>query len=359
MPVRRKLESAAAEYRARIETAAEALDRPARIMEVCGTHTHAIGKGGLRSLLPGNVELISGPGCPVCVTSQSDIERMLLLAREPGVAICTFGDMVRVPGIQSSLECERSEGADVRVVYSATEALDLAAREPSRQVVFLGVGFETTAPGIASVALQTRQRGIANLSIYASHKLIVPAMQAVLTGASRIDGFLTPGHVSVIIGPEAYEELAQDNGIPCVATGFEPADVLEGIAMTLELIAKGRTGSYVQYKRVVRAGGNRRAWDMLMHVFHIADADWRGLGTIPRSGLTFKEEFAAIDAALKYGLPEMAPVELPGCRCGDVLKGLIHPPECPFFGNTCTPRNPLGPCMVSSEGSCAARYKYG
>ncbi|HQH53583.1 MAG TPA: hydrogenase formation protein HypD [Candidatus Hydrogenedentes bacterium] len=343
----------------RVRRAAEAIGRHVRVMEVCGTHTHAIGKGGLRSLLPQSVELVSGPGCPVCVTSQRDIERILLLARQPGVVLCSFGDMIRVPGLETSLVEERSQGADVRIVYSPLDALDLAVREPGREVVFAAVGFETTAPGVASVVLQARERGISNFSVYASHKLIVPAMKAVLEGASRIEGFITPGHVSVIIGPEAYEEVARQYRAPCVATGFEPSDVLEGIAMLLECIAEKRIGSFVQYTRVVKPGGNKRAWDMLMRVFNVSGAEWRGLGEIPGSGLVLKEEFASFDAAHKHELPDMGPVQLPKCRCGDVLKGIIHPPECPFFGNECTPRSPLGPCMVSSEGSCAARYKYG
>lgn len=333
--------------------------RTVRLMEVCGTHTHAIGRGGLRSLLPESVELISGPGCPVCVTSQRDVERMLLLAKTPGVTVCTFGDMLRVPGLESSLERERTAGADIRIVYSAIDALEYAARNPGRQTVFLGVGFETTAPGIAAAIHQARDQGLDNFSVYACHKLIVPAMEAVLEGASHIDGFLTPGHVSVIIGPEAYEDLSQRYGVPCAATGFEPGDVLQGIVMLLECIRDGRNGSFVQYRRAVRAGGNRKAWDLLMEVFEIADADWRGLGVIPQSGLAFRDAYARFDAAARFAIPEMEPVHLPGCRCGDVLKGVIHPPECPFFGNHCTPRTPLGPCMVSSEGSCAARYKYG
>lgn len=343
----------------RIRKAAETIGRHVRIMEVCGTHTHTIGKAGLRSLLPETVELVSGPGCPVCVTSQRDIERILLLAREPGVALCSFGDMLRVPGLETSLVDERSHGADVRIVYSPVDALELAAREPHREVVFAAVGFETTAPGVASIVLQAHERELTNFSIYAFHKLIVPAMKAVLEGASRIEGFLTPGHVSVITGPEPYEEVARQYNAPCVATGFEPSDILEGVAMLLECIVEKRMGSFVQYTRAVKPGGNKRAWDMLLRAFDVADAEWRGLGVIPDSGLALKPEFAAFDAARKYNLPEMEPVQLPKCRCGDVLKGLIHPPECPFFGNECTPRNPLGPCMVSSEGSCAARYKYG
>jgi len=344
---------------ARIAGATEAVGRTIRIMEVCGTHTHAIGRGGLRAVLPKGIALISGPGCPVCVTSQRDVERMLLLADRGDVTVCTFGDMIRVPGVTTSLERRRANGADVRVVYSPTDALELAASRPEREVVFLGVGFETTAPGIAATVLQAQSRGIANYSVYACHKLIVPAMEAVLSEGSRIDGFLTPGHVSVIIGPEAYEALSQTHGIPCVATGFEPTDVLEGIAQLVEHVRDRRPGSFVQYRRAVRPGGNRRAWDTLMRVFAIADAEWRGLGNIPESGLAFRPEFAAYDAVTRFDLPEVAPVSLAGCRCGDVLKGAIEPQECPHFGRPCTPRNPLGPCMVSSEGSCAARYKYG
>lgn len=342
-----------------IRSLSESLHRPVRLMEVCGTHTHAIGRGGLRAVLPDKVELISGPGCPVCVTSQRDVERMLLLARNPELTLCTFGDMIRVPGLESSLERERSQGADVRVVYSPLDALRLAVEKPDLEVVFLAVGFETTSPGVASVALRAAQSGIDNFSIYASHKLIVPAMEAVLDGASQIDGFLTPGHVTVILGPEVYEDLSLKHGIPCVATGFEPADVLEGIAMLLECLRDGKAGSFVQYTRAIRPGGNKRAWDTLLRAFEVGDAEWRGLGVIPGSGMVFRPAFDRYDAAKRYDLPELEPVQLPGCRCGDVLKGAIHPPECPFFGTTCTPRNPLGPCMVSTEGSCAARYKYG
>jgi hydrogenase expression/formation protein HypD len=284
---------------------------------------------------------------------------MLLLAQKPGLAVCTFGDMIRVPGLSSSLERRRSAGADIRVVYSAIDALALAPRENDKEVVFLAVGFETTSPGVAATLLQAHERGVVNFSVFVSHKLIVPAMEAVLGGGAQIDGFITPGHVSVIIGPEAYEDLAARFRVPCVAAGFEPVDVLYAISMLLEFIAEGRWGSFVQYTRVIRPGGNRRARDVLERVFDIADAEWRGLGVIPQSGLKLKPEFRCFDAAERHCLPEPSCVQLPGCRCGDVLRGGIHPAECPLFGRACTPRNPLGPCMVSSEGSCAARYKYG
>ena len=343
----------------RVNRAARDIGRHVRIMEVCGTHTHAIGRGGLRAIMPPNVELVSGPGCPVCVTSQCDVERMLLLAKQPGLVTCTFGDMIRVPGVTSNLESERSEGADVRIVYSPIDALELAKRETDREVVFLAVGFETTSPGVASVVLQAHQQGMDNFSLYVSHKLVLPAMEAVLSGGSRIDAFLTPGHVSVIIGAEAYDPLALKYSVPCVVTGFEPSDVLEGIAMALEYLDEGEIGSFVQYTRAIKPGGNRCAWDTLMRAFDVADGEWRGLGVIPGSALALKPAFSKFDSIERYHLPEVEAVELPGCRCGEVLKGLLHPPECPLFGNRCTPRTPIGPCMVSSEGSCAARYKYG
>ncbi len=344
---------------AAIRESAARVGRHIRIMEVCGTHTHAIGRGGLRALMPDNLELVSGPGCPVCVTSQREVERMLLLAQAPGLIVCTFGDMIRVPGVTSNLERQRSAGADIRVVYSPMDALSTARENPGREVVFLAVGFETTSPGVASMIRQADEAGTANFSVFASHKLIVPAMEAVLDGECKLDAFLTPGHVSVIIGPEAYEALALRYRLPCVATGFDPADVLRGIADTVALIAEGQAGSFVQYTRAVKPGGNRKAWDTLMSVFEPADTEWRGLGVIPGSGLALRPEYARYDAAARFSIPDVEPVELAGCRCGEVLKGIIHPPECPMFGRACTPRNPLGPCMVSSEGSCAARYRYG
>lgn len=343
----------------RVNAAAHNVGRHVRLMEVCGTHTHVIGRGGLRSLLPENVDLVSGPGCPVCVTSQRDIERILLLARMDGITLCTFGDMVRVPGVESSLTEERSKGADVRIAYSPMDALDLAVKEPNLNVVFAAVGFETTTPLVASIILQADKLDLENFFIMTSQKLVLPAMTAVLDGESRIDAFISPGHVTVIIGAEAYEPIAQKYSVPCVAAGFEPSDVMEGIAMALECLAEKRIGSFVQYTRVIKPGGNKRARDIMMSVFEKSDAEWRGIGVIPNSGLTLKPEFERFDALEKYDLPDVAPVELKGCRCGEVLKGLIHPPECPSFGKACTPANPLGPCMVSSEGSCSARYKYG
>jgi len=328
-------------------------------MEVCGTHTHAIGKAGLRTILPKSIELISGPGCPVCVTSQRDVERMILLAREPDVALCTFGDMIRVPGVNSSLEKERARGSDIRIVSSPLHALETARRERDKRVVFLAIGFETTAPGVASVLLRADEESVENFSAMITHKLVVPAMEAVLEGTSDIHGFLTPGHVSVIIGADSYEDLARRKAVPCVTTGFDPMDILEGIAMLLELIHQGRTGSFIQYRRAVTRTGNRKAWDTMMRAFRVVDEEWRGLGQIPNSGLRLRHEFRKFDAEHVFTLPEMPRDELKGCRCGDVLRGRIYPSECPLFGKECVPVSPVGPCMVSSEGSCAARYRYG
>lgn len=343
----------------RIRAASRAIGHRARIMEVCGTHTHVIARAGLKRLVQDEIELVSGPGCPVCVTSQRDIERMLALARLPEVTIATFGDMVRVPGATSSLERERAGGADVRVVYSPHGALDLAQDEPSREVLFLAVGFETTAPGVASIIREAAASEMRNFSIFACHKLIVPAMTALLGGTAALNGFLTPGHVSVIIGSDAYVPLVRAFNVPCVVTGFEPLDVLEGLAMVLEQIAEGRGESAIQYTRAVTPTGNRRAYEQMMWVFEPTDAEWRGLGAVPASGLRLRDEFRTFDAESRHPLPEFSPPDIEGCRCGQVLRGLVQPSECPLFGTVCTPRAPVGPCMVSSEGSCAAAYRYG
>lgn len=329
-------------------------------MEVCGTHTHAIARAGLKSLIREHVELISGPGCPVCVTAPADIERMLSLAREPSVTVTTFGDLLRVPGHESSLELERARGARIRVVYSPHEALTLARAEPDRQIVFLAVGFETTAPCIAAVvqeAIRTRTR---NLSIYVALKRIPPAMAAVLSGETRLDGFLTPGHVSVIIGSQAYEPLARTHGVPCVATGFTPPAILEGLAMLAELVADRRAVSDVQYRQAVTPAGNPVARAAMAAVFAGTDAVWRGLGTISDSGFALQAVYRDLDVTTRFALAEpVAAEDVPGCRCGDVLKGLLQPDACPLFGRRCRPERPVGPCMVSSEGACAARYRYG
>jgi hydrogenase expression/formation protein HypD len=303
------------------------------------------------------VRLISGPGCPVCVTPQEEIDRFIALGGIDGVRLGTFGDMVRVPGTQRSLEQARAEGAEVLVVYSPMDAVEAAAREPEREVVFFGIGFETTAPGVALAILEAQRRGLGNFSVLCAHKLIPPAMMALLQSEVMIDGFLCPGHVSVIIGSEAYRPVAE-KGKPCVVAGFEAVDVLQGVEMLVRQIGEGRAEVEVGYRRAVRPEGNRKAQDMMVRVFEVVDAGWRGLGVIPGSGLALREEFSEFDAARRFEV-EVPPTKEPaGCRCGDVLRGAIEPSECGLFGKECTPRRPVGACMVSSEGACQAWYRY-
>jgi hydrogenase expression/formation protein HypD len=330
---------------------------PATLMEVCGTHTVVIARHGLREALPKGVRLISGPGCPVCVTPQEQIDHFIALGGVEGVTLATFGDMVRVPGAHQSLEQARAEGVAVLVVYSPMEAVEVAARNADRQVVFFGIGFETTAPAVALAMLEARQRGLGNFSVLCAHKLIPPAMMALLDSDLLVDGFICPGHVSVVIGSEAYRPVAA-RGKPCVVTGFEPADVLAAVIMLVQQLAEGRSEVEVEYGRAVRPKGNPKAQELLARVFRVADARWRGLGVIPGSGYELAEEFAAFDAARRFELERPESVEPAGCRCGDVLRGAIDPPECPLFGDACTPRRPVGSCMVSSEGACQAWFRY-
>ena len=327
---------------------------PARLMEVCGTHTMAIARYGLRSLLPAGIELCSGPGCPVCVTDQPDIDRFIAMG-VPGHTLATFGDMMRVPGTTASLEEARAAGADVRVVYSPLDAVELA-RGTTNQVIFFGVGFETTAPAVALAIQQAQREGLRNFSVLSAHKLIPPALHALLGSNVRIDGFLCPGHVSVIIGSDAYRPVA-DGGVPCVIAGFEPLDILQAVLRLVQQVQRGESRVEVQYSRVVTASGNVKAQALLAEVFEPADVRWRGLGRIPGSGLVIRKELRDFDAAYRFPVEVPAPRET-GCLCGDVLRGAIAPPQCPHFGNDCTPRAPLGPCMVSSEGACAAHYRF-
>lgn len=333
--------------------------RSLAIMEVCGTHTVAIAKSGIRQLLPPEIKLISGPGCPVCVTDASDLDAMLYLAGQPGVITATFGDMIRVPGSQTSLQEARGRGADVRVVYSPLDAVSLARENPTRPVVFLAVGFETTAPTVA-VAVETAWReGIENFSIYCAHKLVPPAMRALLDDpANQVDGFLNPGHVCTILGTRPFEFVAQEYHRPCVVTGFEPADILEAILMILRQHQSGDWQVAIQYQRAVKPEGNPVALAYLDKYFAPNDADWRGLGTIPASGLGLREEYQHLDARRRFAIPQEPSRPIPGCACGEILKGRLSPLECPLFGKACTPARPVGPCMVSTEGSCAAYYRY-
>lgn len=334
---------------------------PVSIMEICGTHTHSVSRYGLRGALPENITLVSGPGCPVCVTSAGDVSRLIEFSRKKrDVIVATFGDMMRVPGLDSTLMDERAAGADVRVVYSPLNAIDVAKANPSREVVFYGVGFETTSPTVAAAILMAKEGKIKNLSVLALHKLTPPAMKALLdSGEIKIDGFICPGHVTAIIGARAYEFLAKDYHAPCVVAGFEPVDVLLGLYMLVKQLERGEAQIEIEYDRVVTWEGNVRAQAVINEVFEPADASWRGIGVIPLSGLKIKDAFAEFDAEKRFSIPGPANAPEPkGCKCGDVLKGLIKPLECPLFGRLCTPDLPIGPCMVSSEGTCAAFYKY-
>ena len=333
---------------------------PITLMEVCGTHTMAIYQHGIRGLLPPEIRLVSGPGCPVCVTPVSYIDQAVALARRPGTIIATFGDMVRVPGSSSSLLREQAAGAQVRIVYSTLDALSLARKNPDQQVVFLGVGFETTAPTIAGAVLTARNEGLDNFFVLCAHKTM-PAPMAALTADPelKVDAYLCPAHVSAVIGADSYRFLAEKRGIPCVVTGFEPLDILQGIDMAVEQIIQGQARVDIQYRRFVKPEGNRKAQALLAEVFEPCDAEWRGLGLIPDSGLRLRSAFAAFDAETALPVKVEPPREHSGCRCGAILKGQISPKDCPLFRTVCTPENPVGACMVSSEGTCAAEYKYG
>ncbi|MDX9955087.1 MAG: hydrogenase formation protein HypD [Anaerolineae bacterium] len=334
--------------------------RPIRVMEFCGGHTHAIFRFGLRELLAGVVELRSGPGCPVCVTAAADLDRAIALADVPGVLLATFGDMIRVPGSRGDLQSARARGADVRIVYSPADAVALARENPQREVIFLGVGFETTAPGIAAALLQAETEGVPNFSVLSLHKLTPPATRAILdAGQVALDGILGPGHVSAITGSAAWEFLPHEYGMPVAISGFEPLDLLSAIAGLVHAVTHGEPAVINTYARGVNSQGNLVAQDLLARVFEKGVAEWRGFGAIPASGLHLRVEFAHRDAARRFPIPSIPVHEPPGCHCGDVLRGIIEPPACALYGRVCTPRRPLGPCMVSAEGACAAYYHYG
>ncbi len=334
--------------------------RPVNLMEVCGTHTVAIFRHGIRQLLPDKVNFLSGPGCPVCVTPNSDIDKAIALARNPGVILTTFGDMIKVPGSYSSLQQVKAGGANIRVVYSVLDALKIAEDNSDKSVVFFGVGFETTAPTTASAILEARRLGIKNFFFLSVHKLVPPAMKALLdAGEVKIDGFICPGHVSTIIGSKPYEFIPRQYGIPCVVAGFEPLDILQTIDMLIEQLNKEEARVDIQYRRAVRQDGNPTALNYMNMVFEVTDASWRGIGTIPESGLKLRPEYEQFDAERVFRIVTKPPKEVAGCRCGDVLRGVATPVECPLFGKACTPEHPAGPCMVSTEGTCSAWYLYG
>lgn len=342
-----------------IQTASEKLTQEIRLMEVCGTHTMAIYRHGIRKLLPSNIKLVSGPGCPVCVTPISVIDRAIALTRRPNTLMTTFGDLIRVPGSDSSLEKERAKGHSVKPVYSPMDAVKLAQENPEIDVVFAGIGFETTTPAIAASILEAEKRGLNNYSVLVSHKVMPPPMRALVADRDiQINGFICPGHVSAIIGSDAYNFLAQEYNIPCVVAGFEPLDILGAILTLLTRHLQGRAEVDNLYRRVVRPEGNPEAMRMIQEVFVPSDSEWRGLGTIPGSGLTLSDKYQRFDAT-RLDVDPIVSREPLGCRCGEILKGTLSPSDCPCFGKGCTPEHPIGACMVSTEGSCSAAYRYG
>ena len=333
--------------------------RKTRLMEVCGTHTMAIARNGIRQIIPESIHLLSGPGCPVCVTSQRDIDKFIKIAHSKDVIVTTFGDLMRVPGSFSTLQKERANGADVRIVYSTMDCLEIAAQNSSKEVVFLGVGFETTAPTIAATVLEAQQRGFTNFSIISAHKLVPPALTALMENKDvKVNGFICPGHASVIIGGQAYVPIAEKYHIPCVVAGFEPSDILHSIFMLVQQIENNEAEVEIAYKRAVNFEGNKKARDVMYSVFQPFDSNWRGIGLIPKSGLTMKNNFQEFNAETKFDLTVEEVEEPKGCACGEILCGVKTPFDCPLFGKSCTPDEPVGPCMVSTEGTCAAYYKY-
>lgn len=328
-------------------------------MEVCGTHTVTIARNGIRDLMPEGCRLASGPGCPVCVTSNHDIDAVIALARIPDVILTTFGDMTRVPGSTSSLLKEQADGRDVRIVYSPLDALTIAKENPDRPVVFVGVGFETTTPLVAMAIKRAAAMGLENFSVYAAHKNMPGALDVLMGDPDlKVDALILPGHVSTIIGVKPYQFLAEKYGIPGVVTGFEPLDVLQGIAMLMRQLHEGRAEIENAYARGVMPEGNPVALTAIDDVFETCTATWRGLGPIEGSGYRIREQYAQFDALRRFE-PEIEETREPhGCRCGDVLRGIMAPNECPLFRTVCSPENPVGPCMVSSEGSCAAYFRY-
>ena len=331
-----------------------------RLMEFCGGHTHAILRYGIRQLVPKTVEMRSGPGCPVCVTATADLDKAIALAHLPDVIITTFGDMLRVPGSYSSLQQAKAEGADVRIVYSTIDAVEIARANPGKSVIFIGIGFETTAPTIAASILKAQQDKIENFYVLSLNKLTPPVMKVLLdSGEIKLDGIVCPGHVSVIIGSHPYEFIPRDYRVACVISGFEPLDILLCIDKLVEQIEKGEPKVEIAYPRVVRPEGNIKAWQLTENVFEISEANWRGIGIVPQSGLKVRGKYEQFDADKAFSVSPKPPREPKGCRCGDVIRGAAMPLECKLFRKACTPESPVGPCMVSSEGACAAYYQYG
>ena len=332
----------------------------ARFMEFCGGHTVAIFKYGIRQVLPKTLEMVSGPGCPICVTANADLDKAIALSCIPEVIVTTFGDMMKVPGSRSSLQRVKAEGADVRIVYSTTDALEIAEGNTRKSVVFLGIGFETTAPTIAASILQAGERGIRNYYVLSQHKLCPPVIRAILdSGEVKLHGLVCPGHVSVIIGSHPWEFIAKEYGIPCVISGFEPLDILQSVDMLVAQVENGASRVEIAYRRGVQPGGNPQALRLMDQVFEPCPAEWRGIGEVPDSGLKLKKDYQQFDAELAFDIEPGPAFEPEGCICGEILRGVKSPVDCRLFGKACTPEYPVGPCMVSSEGSCSAHYLYG
>jgi hydrogenase expression/formation protein HypD len=334
--------------------------RPARLMEFCGGHTVSIAKHGIRQLLPPTIEMLSGPGCPVCVTANADLDKAIAFTWLPDVIVATFGDMIKVPASRSSLQQAKAEGGDVRIVYSTQDALEIAQHNPSKSVVFIGIGFETTAPTVAASVLQAEQQGIDNYYVLSQHKLCPPVIKALLdSGEVKLNGIVCPGHVSAVIGSHPYNFIARDYGIACVVAGFEPLDILLCVDMLVAQIESGEPKVEIAYRRGVKPEGNKVALELMYKVFEVCDGNWRGIGVVPESGLRLREEYRHYDAEHAFQIVPGEPVEPKGCICGDILRGVKTPLECKLFRAVCNPEHPVGPCMVSSEGSCAAYYQYG
>ncbi|MBD3327075.1 hydrogenase formation protein HypD [candidate division KSB3 bacterium] len=332
--------------------------QPLTFMEVCGGHTMAFYKFGLPALLPENIQLLSGPGCPVCVTATRYLDQAVAYARREDVTLATFGDLMRVPGSRSTLAQERARGADIRTVYSSLDALDIAAETPDRQVIFLGIGFETTAPTSAAAILEAAKRNIDNFFLFSAHKVMPPAMAALIDEGIPINGYLCPGHVSTVTGIAGYTALVERYQVSCVIAGFEPVDILQALLMLVQQQEAGRPAVEIQYTRAVKAEGNLKAQERMHEVFQPRDDWWRGLGVLAESGLGIREQYQQYDAEAKIAVDVEEPIEVAGCLCGEILKGLKIPLDCPLFGSVCTPSDPVGACMVSNEGACATYYKY-
>jgi len=332
-----------------------------KFMEVCGGHTHTIYKHGIEDILPRNIDLVHGPGCPVCVLPMGRVDDAIAIARTDGVIFTTFGDMMRVPGSQGSLLDAKADGADVRFVYSPLDVLKLARQYPDREVVFFAIGFETTAPSTAVTLLRAQAEGIKNFSVFCNHVTIIPAIKAILDSPDlRLDGFVGPGHVSMVIGMRPYTFIARDHRKPVVISGFEPLDIVQSVSMLVKQISEGRAEVENQYARVVRPEGNVRALQAMARTMELRPFfEWRGMGFITQSALKLRPEFAAWDAELRFEVPGIRVADPKACQCGEVLKGVIKPWDCKVFGTACTPETPIGTCMVSSEGACAAYYNYG